>query len=344
LAGGTHTQAQLAVSIVLIILIAGTGCTPKPLPKTVMFTGVVLAQDTDPRKQFPVRNAQITATWGGSTAATTSDNTGLFRFNLVEPLPPDRPAPNQEPPAMPVTLKLQHPDYQPLQRTETAGDHLYIARMIPLAHAQRESAPNRPEILISNPRVRYTTKVTTTQNVGSVSPAFEVVNTGNVPCNGATPCSPDGKWKASRRTMDLDAAETNEFRNVRVSCIAGPCPFTRNESNIPAEPGQHLKVSVLNWSDTTTFLIEAEVVHTMISNLVRISYPVVFGDAMNFALPSDAEGPSILADLGGSEILFPLGPDLILSWADCTTKVAPDHTTQYRCEVKPGYRYQQPKS
>ena len=60
-----------------------------------------------------------------------------------------------------------------------------------------------------------------------------------------------------------------------------------------------------------------------------------------FALPANAEGPSVVADLNAEEIVFPLGPKLILSWATCSVEVAPGGNKIYRCELKPGYQFQQ---
>src|SRR5260370_42386723 len=77
----------------------------------------------------------------------------------------------------------------------------------------------------------------------------------------------------------------------------------------------------------------------MQSDVVRNSYPVIFGDALNFTLPPAAEGVSIQAELNGETIVFPLGPALILSWADCNARINPAQTRAYRCELKPGYRW-----
>ena len=52
------------------------------------------------------------------------------------------------------------------------------------------------------------------------------------------------------------------------------------------------------------------------------------------------EGPSVVADLNGEEIVFPLGPKAILSWATCSVETGPGPRT-YRCELKPGYEFQQ---
>ena len=100
-----------------------------------------------------------------------------------------------------------------------------------------------------------------------------------------------------------------------------------------------MSVSAINWSDTTTFLVEAEVVHPMISDVVRNSHPVVFGNALNFTLPAGAESVSIQAEVNDQTIVFPLGPALRLSWADCNARSNPDRTRVYRCELKPGYHW-----
>ena len=99
-------------------------------------------------------------------------------------------------------------------------------------------------------------------------------------------------------------------------------------------------VTARNWSDTATFLVEAEVFHPMSSQVVHQSYPVIFGEALNFTLPSSAEGVNIEADINGQSIIFPMGPSLFLSWAACNARVNPDQTRVYRCELKPGYRFQ----
>jgi len=187
--------------------------------------------------------------------------------------------------------------------------------------------------------VAYSIKAPRTMNVGSAVKAFEVKNTGNVACDHRIPCSPDGKWKATIGSVMLDAGTGNEFLNARVSCIAGPCPFTRIESDDISNPAQKITATARNWSDTATFLVEAEVIHVMQSAIDHQSYPVIFGSALNFTLPKNAEGVSFEADMGGDTIIFPLGPGLILSWADCNTRSSGDGTI-YRCELKPGYRFQ----
>ena len=105
------------------------------------------------------------------------------------------------------------------------------------------------------------------------------------------------------------------------------------------ETGRTINVSARNWSDTTTFLLEAEVFHPMVSDNIRKSTPVIFDRALNFTLPATAEGVSIQAEVNGETIVFPLGPNLFLSWADCNARGDSDQTKLYRCELKPGYRF-----
>jgi hypothetical protein len=288
--------------------------------------GVVLIDDADSRKQLPVADAEIDASGGLSSAETKSDTSGLFRLTL-------RPGVR---PGDPVTVHVRHKDYRPLEIENAPGNQLFVARLVPLRKEATEK-PRGPEVAIKDVRLRYSMKSMTTMNVGSAAQAFEIVNKGNVPCHKKEPCSPDGKWKAAIGAITLDAGEGNEFRNVRLSCIAGPCPFAKVEHDNIASAGRVINASVRNWSDTVTFLVEAEVTRTMVNDMVRQSYPVKFGQAMDFSLPATAEGPSIEAELNGNPIVFPLGPDLRLSWATCSAEVAADRSKLYQCELKPGY-------
>src|SRR5690606_25355390 len=137
----------------------------------------------------------------------------------------------------------------------------------------------------------YGVKNTTIVNIGSAVKLFEVVNEGNLPCDDDPPCSPDGKWKATVGSVNLDAGDGNRFGRVRVSCIAGPCPFSKIQDDELRHDDRILEVRVLNWSDTVTYLVEAEVTDVMVNDTVRHSYPVIFGDSMNFTLPAGAQGP-----------------------------------------------------
>jgi hypothetical protein len=296
--------------------------------RPVILQGAVMARDADPNKEQPIADVDVTVASGSASYAGRSDGAGFFQVTL----------PRGVRAGQALTLTFRHSGYEPLQFSEPAGNRLYVAHMVPISsHAPRQEE-HHPETLIANLTVRYSMKATTAAEIGSAAKTFQAVNVGNVPCDQKSPCSPDGKWKAAIGSGSLDAGEGNEFRNVRVFCIAGPCPFTRIEPDHISQGGRMVQASVLNWSDTTTFLIEAEVFHPWVTDLVRNSYPIVFGRTLNFSLPPEAEGPSIEAEIGGERVVFPLGPSLCLSWADCTLGVERDART-YRCELKPGYRF-----
>ncbi len=302
---------------------------PRP-PKSISLTGILLAGDPDPRKQVAVSNASITATAGGKSFQTQSDSSGLF--GLFLPIPP------KENPA--ISLAFQAAGYQPLLMSNVAGDRLLVARMSPENRASsRQDTRTVTTITGVSVRVRYTTKMTTNTNVGALVNTFEAVNTGDVACGGGAPCSPDRKWRATVSSAVFEAGTGNQFLNARISCIAGPCPFTRIETDNLSDPGPAIRVSVRNWSDTATFLVEAEVARTIHGDVVRQSVPAIFGPALSFTLPPGAEGPSIEAEMNGTSIVFPLGPEHRLSWATCHVEVARNGTQVFRCELKPGYQF-----
>jgi hypothetical protein len=299
--------------------------------------GAVIRRDSDPQRELPIPDALIVATRGTTTVSTHSDTSGYFKIKFPEVVWPGQI----------VSLTFQHPDYQPLDmdlkiQFRSIMRRILIAAMTPEPAALESTAASSKAVQsVSNIRVRYTENFQTDEDVGSAVRTFQVVNRGNVPCRREGPCSPDGRWKAAKNSINLDAGVGNEFRNVRVSCIAGPCPFTRIDSSNFQRPGRTLEVSALNWSDTTTFLLEAEVIQTTIASNVRQSYPVIFDRTLNFTVPPTQEGVSLEAEINGAPMVFPLGPDLYLSWATCAARIANDEdkSTAYRCELKPGYRF-----
>lgn len=312
-----------AIAIVVALIVKGSR---GRLVTTIV--GTVLVQDADPAKQVPIPNVEIMASDDSTAAASRSQPSGFFRLNLHTAIWHG----NR------ITLKFRHPDYDPLDISGQFGDRLCVARMVPRASSQHAES-DEPETLLADLRVRYAITNLTSINVGSMARPFEIQNIGGIPCDRRRPCSPDHKWKAATNSESFDAGEGNQFNNVRLSCIAGPCPFTRVDLNRRSHGGRTVDVSVLNWSDTVTFLFEAEVIHVMPTDAIRQSYPTIFGRNMSFTLPATAQGLSIEAEMDGTAVVFPLGPDLGLSWAVCNRRIAPDETRLYTCELKPGYRF-----
>lgn len=312
-------SAAVAAGVLLILRFH-----PQP---PVLLTGVVLLADSDPAKQVPIADAEITAAAASLTVSGRSDLSGLFRLML--------PAKAR---GAKLAITVRRSGYQPVLLRQTADGEIVIARM-PSSAPVKTAREKSVETVIGNVRIRYSGKSTMTTNIGFVANTFEVRNRSNVPCSATPPCSPDNRWRASIGSYSLDAGAGNEFRNIRLSCIAGPCPFTRTRPEDLMQSGRTLHVSVLDWSDTATFLLEAEVSQTRISDVIRESYPAISGSTMSFTLPEAAEGPSIEAEFNGNDIIFPLGPDLILSWANCSIAGSPSQSNLYRCELKAGYRF-----
>ena len=324
------SQTRKAVIVVLVIAMAG-GVAALLLiysrgPQPITLKGTVLVSNADVDKQVPIPGVSVTVAGDSTARHEWSSSTGFFELTLRKPVDA----------AQPVILQFRHPQYQPADLPVWAGDRLYVVRMVPVEQASGTDT-SLAHVTVSNITVRYTIKTTTPLNVGSFVKTFRVVNTANVPCNGRWPCSPDGKWKAALGSATFEAPGGNVFSKARVSCIAGPCPFTSIRSDRFSGGGPTVSVVVLDWSDTTTFLFEAELFREMISDSVLVSYPVMFGQTVHFTVPADAEGVCIEADLDRDHIVFPLGPEPRLSWASCTALVNPDRTKLYRCELKSGY-------
>lgn len=304
-------------------------------PAWTTIQGAVIRSDEDARKQLPIAGVSITASHGTTSLSTQSDASGYFEIAF----------PGVIWPGQTLMISFRDPDYQPLDLTfpirfRSATRKLVIAAMTPVpAEGGKRSTAARE--VVSNIKVRYTVNSPSAVNIGSAVKVFEVVNRGDVPCNRRAPCSPDGYWKASSGSAELDAGPGNEFRNARASCIAGPCPFTRVDSSGYAQGGRVITASALDWSGTATFLLEAEVFHVGIVSEEREIYPVIFGRTLQFNLPATQEGVSFEAELNGVPMVFPLGPDPYLSWAACTVRSGSEteKSAVYQCELKPGFRF-----
>ncbi|MGH9643470.1 MAG: hypothetical protein ACRD3Q_13730 [Terriglobales bacterium] len=320
-------ELWIALSVAVAALASTLALIHWERQKPISLWGAVLIQNADPHKQQPIAGVTVSAA-DLAVADVKSNSTGLFILKLRKPIRQGHP----------LVLSFRDPQYRPLDLNDVVSHKLYVVHLVPLSSTP--AAKSQPPVKVANVRVRYTSAEKTEINVGSGVKTFEIPNKGNVPCQGQHPCSPDGRWKAALASATLDAGPGNQFRNARASCIAGPCPFTRIREDRISENGQTYRVSALNWSDTATFLLEAEVFRPMASYAERFSYPVVFGDGLTFTLPEDAQSVSIEADVGGQTIIFPLGPALFLNWAVCDAAVNPDRSRVYRCTPKAGYRFQ----
>ncbi|HEY1676313.1 MAG TPA: hypothetical protein VGG04_01275 [Candidatus Sulfotelmatobacter sp.] len=295
--------------------------------RLIVLQGAIMVDDTDPRKERPIAGVEVTAADRTQMVAVKSDPSGLFLIPLKDGTRR----------GTPITLQFKHADYRDLDLKEFVGNKLYIVHLEP--KPTPASNDGRPLVVIGNVTIRYSVKTTTDANIGGEVRTFQVENKGNIPCRNQNPCSPDDRWKAAIGSTTLDAGIGNQFKDSRVSCIAGPCPFTRIESQRASKGGQILAVTVRNWSDTTTFLVEAEVLHSMPTEVAHEFFPVIFGRELSFTLPAAVEGVTIEADVDQQRVFFPLGPALLLSWANCTASENADRTRVFRCGLKSGYKF-----
>jgi hypothetical protein len=328
-----HSDDKIRLPLAFLILIAAVVASVlvvlhKRLHSgPLALTGAVIQRSDDARKQSPVADVVVSAGEDGAPPVKTNAS-GFFKLVL---------GPNVHQ-GQAVTLHFRNPKYEAVDLKTTVNNELYVVRMLPL-QTDEQPAGAQPAVVVSNIQVRYSTESSADVNIGTGVTTFEVPNVGNVPCDPHGPCSSGGKWKAAIAGGSLDAGPGNEYRNARVFCIAGPCPFTKVVSDNFTRGGRYISVSELNWSDTTTFLFQAEVFRRQLSDTVRQSYPVIYGRTFNFSLPSAAEGPSLEAELDKVPITFPLRPDPNLSWAACSVIMGSRYSKSYRCELRPGFKF-----
>ena len=297
-------------------------------PHSITLDGAIIVDEADPVDQAPIGGATVSAQDDLGITPTTSTFSGYFSLRL-----PPTVLKGQL-----VTLQVHHPAYRPFETQVPAGDEIHLIRLSP-ARAEKPSRSGPQRIELSNLVVRYTVQTKTATNIGSGAKMFQVENAGNVPCEGRAPCSPDGKWKAAVGGVFLDAGPDNEFHAPRLSCIAGPCPFTQVDSDRFSRGGRLISATVRGWSDTTTFVLEAEVFHPDVTAMSQQAYPTILGRRLNFSLPAAAEGVTIEAEIAGEDVVFPVGPTASLSWATCEVRSERDQTRNFRCELKPEYDF-----
>src|SRR5713101_5401172 len=90
--------------IVIAVIVAGaaaiavrTWLRRSPI-KPVSLAGAVLRQDSDPKKQSPIANTQVSVTGGESSGSTKSDTSGLFNLTLRQGVERGEP----------ITLRFEH--------------------------------------------------------------------------------------------------------------------------------------------------------------------------------------------------------------------------------------------
>ena len=129
--------AGVAVASAVLILLLTLSRKEKP----VTLTGVVIRQDSDPRKQVPITGVEITAVNGKALRNGISDSLGLFHLRLRPGLKRDEP----------ILLMFRHPDYKPLTLSQPFEKKmLYVFRMSPIAECCKGRAYRTCEVHCSS--------------------------------------------------------------------------------------------------------------------------------------------------------------------------------------------------
>jgi hypothetical protein len=327
--GGMTHRRKIGIAIwtaVIVGAIATSVFVPRFIRyRNITIRGAVIRNSDNPDRRSPLLGVAVTATDGSVLASTKTDIKGAFRLTIRRTFLITHN----------VKLEFRLADYKPLDIYDPNGSKLYVATLVP-REEDRPGHESREVTRISHVSVRYAITTGAVAEVGSGVKTFRIVNKGNVPCDGRLPCSPDGKWKATLVSASLDAGPDNEFRNGRVSCIAGPCPFTKIDRDDFSKEARVISAKILGWSDTTTFLLQGDSIRHVLVDNIRRAYPVIFDRTMNFSLPASADGTCIEAEMGGTPIIFPINPNLSLSWTNCEVQ-SEQESRLYRCELKPGF-------
>ena len=222
--------------------------------------GAVIHSAKDTHKQEPVADATITVSHGLVSTTTRSDASGYFRITFPQVIWPGEI----------LSITITHPNYHPLSFEwhivfRSSLRRLMISELKPMA-TPPAPVSGKPPTVISDIRIRYTVAAPSEINIGSAVRTFQVVNQGNVPCNHQGPCSPNGAWKAATTPSPWMPAWATNIAMFAPRASPGPCPFTRIRTRAQ---GRTIVATAEDWSDTATFLLEAEVFHTSIDSSVR---------------------------------------------------------------------------
>ncbi len=190
--------------------------------RPIVLNGAVIKEDSDPIKQAPIMDVEISEANGLYRPAPNPTSCGYFlRYLFCGASARTRS----------VTLRFLHPDYVPVDLTELVSDKLTIIHLVPIhrdTDRRDRATRSSSDCHRQHRRIRYSTETTTQENIGTGVKTFQVPNVGNVPCQNTAPCSPDGLWKAAINSESLDAGEGKRFPKCQSFLYCGSLPFYEN--------------------------------------------------------------------------------------------------------------------
>jgi hypothetical protein len=320
----TDKQVQVLVAVIGAAGIAVGAIAPALIskihpPQPIILHGAIMRSDPNPEKRFPIRDVDVSYEEGGEEKYQKTSQDGAVTIALG--------------PAVKagdlIELKFRHRCYQEFDETIGAVDAPFTLYLWPATVPEPGAPCNDPTITSIGLTFRksYLTKSTT----------FQVPNRGTVRCH-REPCSPDGKWQANIVTATLDAGTGNTFARGKgsVTCIAGPCPFTQVVNDGFSAGGPGISVSVRNWSDTVTFVLQGELVGGPTSPVTvagkTFDFSVSRSDLPNLQIVAQTStGQSLVGDIGVASI----------PWATCQISEGAS-TIKYHCTLGPDYMFNVP--
>ena len=124
--------------------------------------------------------------------------------------------------------------------------------------------------------------------------------------------------------------------------LASPdrAPSQRSNWRSFRRDGRHFNVSVRDWSDTTTFLLEAEVVRRMTGDTLRRILSSNFRTRCELQPARGGAGTRASKRKSMEKALFfPLDQISSYDGPIATVGVDRDQSETYRCKLKPGYQF-----
>ena len=171
---------------------------------------------------------------------------------------------------------------------------------------------------------------------------FQIQIMGNIPCNGST-LFPGRQMEGGNQFRVPGCGRGKRFPKCQGFLYCGPLPFHAEliMTAFPREGATSRSPCAIGRIRPHS-CFRRRCSDPQISDLVRMTYPIILGTSLNFTLPPTAEGPSVEAELNGENIIFPLGPDPCFELGRLQCQRAKGNNGQkfYRCELNAGYQFQ----
>ena len=295
----------------------------------ISIEGTVILQDDDPTKESPIAGVSVAVEPDDGVSlvdTATSDFSGYFKLRL--------------PPTIvygdSVTLRLRHPDHQPIDLVVPVAEHLYVMRMSS-AHPEVQPRPARPDIVLSEIIVRYTIESRTALNIGSGArpSTCPIVAMSRAIGSRRVHLMASGRRRTAVCRSTPERATSFAMRACPASLVHARLRISSRMDFRAAARSSRPRSATGRTRPRSRLKPKCSGLRTPI----RLSVPTQSSSDTGSTLhwPPPPRGVSIEAEVDGEPIIFPLAPNGILSWATCNVRIQKEQARLYRCELKPGY-------